>query len=64
MIRPIESDFITHTAYSRALEAYCDLLVMHIRSCGQECSAGLGKMAERVLDANRAWIEYQSREPK
>ena len=61
MIRPIESDYMTHTAYGRALEDYCDVLAQQIRSCGGDCSAGLGKLEVRVMDANRAWAEYQNR---
>ena len=31
MTRPVESDYMTHTAYSRALEDYCDVLAQQIK---------------------------------
>ena len=56
MIRPVESNYISPTAYRRALEAYCDLLEAHLPSRSEAAKA-----AERVMDANKAWAEYQSR---
>ena len=58
MIRPVESNYISPTAYRRALEAYCDLLEAYLPSRRESEAA---KAAERVLDANKAWAEYQSR---
>ena len=61
MIRPTESDYLNTAAYARALEDYCDVLAQQIRSCGGDCSAGLGKLEVRVMDASKAWAEYQTR---
>lgn len=56
MTRPQESDYTSHVAYSRALEEYCDKLE---GIASREADAA--KAAERVLDANKAWAEYQNR---
>ncbi len=56
MNRPVESDYTSHVAYARALEEYCTHLES---SASRETDAA--KAAGRVLDANKAWAEYQNR---
>ena len=58
MSRPQESDYASHVAYARALEDYCDKLEMFLPTRRE---AEAAKAAERVLDANKAWGEYQTR---
>ena len=46
MKRPIEADYISHVAYTRALEQYCDNLAQPEQD------------SDRFCDANCTWLEH------
>jgi hypothetical protein len=49
MNRPIESDYTSHVAYTRALEEYCDALAQ---------PAPVQELVEKFCDANCTWSDH------
>ena len=60
MKRPIESDYKSQVAYTRALEAYCDALAQPEQYQQSNPLGGPAKVFDAMADAIRAGDSYES----
>lgn len=68
MTRPVESDFTSHVAYTRALEAYCaeqdariDSLLETIKEMGMIDNPLIAEMTQQAIDAEARIQELEQR---